>query len=100
MDALRVPFAVRPGPTRRDRAAVLPGFRRIAHLAIVFGLASGASRSARATWTNQPSVNLPVTTAAAGAFGPRVVSDGTGGVIVAWIDGRDGEVYAAHTGGD
>jgi hypothetical protein len=41
---------------------------------------------------------IPVCTAAGDQSSPRAISDGAGGAIVAWIDGRPGEagIYAHH----
>lgn len=53
-------------------------------------LASIQSGVANAAWPSDPTVNVPVSTAAYGQVEPASVSDGAGGAIVAWTDGRSG----------
>src|SRR2546423_1142934 len=43
---------------------------------------------AHATWPNDPNNNLPVCIVAGDQDEPAIVSDGFGGVIIAWHDGR------------
>lgn len=52
--------------------------------------------AAIAGWPRDPNVNLPVCTAAANQQDVTMVSDGAGGVILAWTDGRSGsaDIYA------
>jgi hypothetical protein len=63
------------------------------------------SRPALADWPNDPLVNLAVSTAATQQNGGWLVSDGSGGAIISWTDGRAGklsngflayDVYAQH----
>jgi predicted lipoprotein with Yx(FWY)xxD motif len=42
-----------------------------------------------AVWLNDPTVNLPICTANAQQYEPVIVSDGSGGAIIAWTDQRD-----------
>jgi hypothetical protein len=51
---------------------------------------------ALAAWPNDPTVNVPVSTAAGYQIEPSAVSDGAGGMIVVWGDSRTGtyDVYA------
>jgi hypothetical protein len=64
-------------------------------------LLSGATvvRDAGAAWPRHPHVNLPIAAASDEQGEPAVVSDGAGGVIVAWHDRRSGanfDIYAQH----
>ena len=59
---------------------------RLALLILVVGI-TFLPLSAQAQW--QPN-GVPICTAASGQFGPHIVSDGAGGAIVAWWDGRSG----------
>ena len=45
---------------------------------------------ARAAWPHDPYVNVPLCTATGNQLTPVLVSDGAGGAIVAWYDGRSG----------
>jgi hypothetical protein len=47
-------------------------------------------------WPNNPISNVPVCTAAGDQWNPVTVSDGAGGVVIAWYDWRSGtaDVYA------
>jgi hypothetical protein len=49
----------------------------------------------RATWPHDPTVNVPLCTAASTQQSPRSCSDGAGGAIVTWFDYRSGnyDVY-------
>ncbi|MCA9753466.1 MAG: hypothetical protein KC591_14830 [Gemmatimonadetes bacterium] len=51
---------------------------------------------ARAAWTSDPFTDVPVCTAAGGQEDVRAVTDGAGGAIIAWRDGRPGTpgIYA------
>src|SRR5580765_5662243 len=44
--------------------------------------------TAFAAWPHDPTVTVPVCTAAGPAYNPVAVSDGAGGAIVAWEDNR------------
>ncbi len=52
--------------------------------------------AARAAWPTDPSLNLPICTATGTQGNTAVVSDGAGGVIIAWEDERSGgsDIYA------
>jgi hypothetical protein len=67
--------------------AVLALASRVPVLAAL-GLASWSGHAA-AAWPNDPAVNVPVCTNASVQEVPAVVSDGEGGVIIAWRDYRD-----------
>src|SRR6266508_5657299 len=63
-----------------------------------------SSPSTFAAWSDDPTMNLPVCTAAHSQDNPRIVPDGVGGAIVTWTDyrnGINGDIYAQHvlTGG-
>lgn len=53
-------------------------------------------RPALAVWPGDPAVNLPICTAAGSQYSPAIVSDGRGGAIIVWSDGRAGnyDIYA------
>jgi hypothetical protein len=61
-------------------------------------------RPASAAWPSDPLVNLPVCTAAGDQIGPTAVTDGMGGVVIAWTgetftDGgntRHFDIYVQH----
>jgi len=56
-------------------------------------------RTSLAAWPNQPSVNLPLCSAANDQVAPKIIADGAGGVIVTWEDYRSGtsfDIYAQH----
>lgn len=56
-----------------------------------------STSQAIAAWPNNPNTNLPICTAASGQDFPEAVSDGEGGSVVCWQDGRLGypsRVYA------
>jgi hypothetical protein len=63
-------------------------------------LAAGAAllvpTVARAAWSADPLVNVPVATEAADQRGVAITSDGLGGAIIAWSDSRTGipDIYA------
>lgn len=67
--------------------AVLALASRVLVLAAL-GLASWPGRAA-AAWPNDPAANVPVCTNPSVQEYPAVVSDGEGGVIIAWRDYRD-----------
>jgi hypothetical protein len=46
-----------------------------------------------AQWSNDPTVNTPICTAANYQQSPESVSDGSGGAIIAWVDRRSGSDY-------
>ncbi|MCC6653388.1 MAG: hypothetical protein IT348_19710 [Candidatus Eisenbacteria bacterium] len=54
---------------------------------------AAAAGPALAAWPHDPSVGVPVVNEASGQFNPVSVSDGAGGVIVAWQDARSGGTY-------
>ena len=48
-----------------------------------------------AEWLSDPTVNVPICTAANDQESPQLVSDGAGGAIIAWEDWRSGAyIYA------
>src|ERR1700741_4929867 len=53
---------------------------------------------AHATWTNDPATSNPVAEEPSGNPEHSVLSDGAGGVFVAWRDTRSGQrdIYAQH----
>jgi hypothetical protein len=53
---------------------------------------------ARAAWPHDPAINLPVVLSAGSQTAPLAVGDGAGGMIVAWVDDRAGQLdlYAAR----
>src|SRR3989442_14525618 len=68
---------------------------------LLLALSSGViwPGAARAEWPHDPGVNLQVTGAKGNQQTPRAVSDGAGGVLIAWSDGRDTtniDIYAQH----
>ena len=50
----------------------------------------------RAEWSTSPEINTPVSVAAGSQSSPVAISDGMGGMIVAWVDARtgSGDIYA------
>lgn len=51
----------------------------------------------KAQWSNNPTINTPISTTVQDQRVPNMVSDGNGGVIIAWIDNRSGndmDIYA------
>jgi hypothetical protein len=56
------------------------------------------AHSAWADWPSDPNVNLPICTASGDQTHPIMVSDGSGGAIIAWTDSRNGssnlDIYA------
>ncbi len=57
---------------------------------LVILLAPAWASAARAAWPHDPTLNLPVCTAANQQVDPAVIADGSGGMIVAWTDQRPG----------
>ena len=54
-------------------------------------------RAALAAWPSDPTINVPICTAANDQTAPRLVSDGSGGVIITWQDNRpasNSDIYA------
>ncbi len=66
------------------------------------GLALLLSRPAAAAWPIDPLVNLPLCTATGDQDSPVSVPDGGGGVIVTWVDYRNGngDIYAQRISAD
>jgi hypothetical protein len=56
----------------------------------LLGLALLLPRPAAAAWPNSPGLNVPLCTAPGTQEVPNLVSDGAGGAIVTWMDGRSG----------
>lgn len=61
-----------------------------------------AASPALAAWPTDPTVNVALCTAGGDQIFPAVVSDGAGGLIAAWMDGRDGnyDIYAQRVSAD
>ncbi len=59
-------------------------------------------RPATAAWPTSPLVNVPVCTAASVQWRPTLVPDGVGGVIITWMDYRNGDsdIYAQRVSAD
>ena len=57
-----------------------------------------AANVAQATWPHDPFVNVRLAPSVGNQQAPAIVSDGIGGAIVAWSDGRSGnfDIYAQH----
>ena len=57
-----------------------------------------AANVAQATWPHDPFVNVRLAPSVGNQQAPAIVSDGIGGAIVAWSDGRSGnfDIYAKH----
>ena len=68
----------------------------------VVTLALCTASTANAAWPNDPAVNVPVCTTAGNQQNPTVVSDGAGGAIVTWQDGRgtSSDIYAQRISAD
>jgi hypothetical protein len=54
-----------------------------------------------AQWSNDPTINTPICTAAGGQENPAIVDDGEGGAFITWEDTRDYsnsriDIYAQH----
>ena len=80
-------------PARRTLVVVVPW---------LLVLWSVAPPPARAAWSHQPSVNQAVYNGTGSQATPVVVPDGSGGAIVFWQDGRNGnnDYYARHLESD
>lgn len=70
------------GTDRRGRRALL------AATALAFACALGAPRPAGASWPSSPVVNVPVCTAGGSQAFRNAVTDGAGGILIAWVDTR------------
>ena len=83
----RRPEPCRPGVPRRP----LRAFALAACVLI-------AAPQARASWTTNAPLGIPVSAAPGDRDEPRLISDGAGGAIVVWIDAASGktDVYAQH----
>lgn len=59
-----------------------------------------------AQWSNDPTINTPICLAPSYQDRPQIVSDGSGGVIITWVDNRNpplnsnGDIYAQRIGVD
>lgn len=60
------------------------------------GLMILSSCLSTAQWSQQPTVNTPVSTAAGYQVSPAAASDGSGGMIVVWSDNRNGSDYEIY----
>jgi phosphosulfolactate phosphohydrolase-like enzyme len=67
-----------------------------ASVLVVGLLIAGSSVDVCAQWPDDPLVNLPICTAPNYQYYPQIVSDGSGGAIMAWYDSRGGsyDIYA------
>jgi hypothetical protein len=54
--------------------------------------------NAKAQWSNNPAVNTAISATTSHQYNPKVISDGSGGAIIAWQDLRSGnwDIYAQH----
>jgi hypothetical protein len=73
-------------------------------LFLVLCLSTLAAAPSFANWSNNAAINTPLCTAAGDEFGAKAVSDGAGGAIVTWIDGRNSptdpyNIYARRVDG-
>ena len=73
-------------------------FNRVALPASFVAIVFAASPTlVHAAWPSDPKVNVPLCTATGSELGQCIVSDGVGGAIVAWSDGRtpanSGDIY-------
>ncbi len=69
--------------------------------ALLTALAVLWAMPATAQWSRYPNVNNPVSTAANNQVFSQTVSDGTGGAVITWQDGRSGnsDIYAQRLDG-
>src|SRR5216117_3092139 len=67
----------------------MAGVRSLVLLPVVLAALGSVAPVAWAAWPSDPSVNVPLCTAAADQRFPTIVSDGAGGAIVTWTDQRD-----------
>ena len=77
--------------------------RTVPFLLLAFLLPCALTDPAQAAWPSDPTVNVPVCTAANTQQNPRSCSDGAGGAIIAWFDYRSdgsGDIYAQRIGRD
>ncbi len=70
----------------------IPGYFGL--FSLLFLLA--AAPQARAAWPQHPAQNLPITTSPLDQRNPVTISDGAGGMIVAWIDSTNGVSADVH----
>jgi FlgD Ig-like domain len=72
--------------------------RSVESAVVAFALLAIMPAASLAAWPNQPTLNLPVSRATGYQQGAQVVSDGAGGAIVTWQDGRGStfHIYAHH----
>jgi len=63
---------------------------------VIFVCCNICVSNVHATWSNDPSVNNAICTAAGGQLFPTIISDGSGGAIITWVDDRNGisDIYA------
>jgi len=74
------------------RRAFVPG----SLLVLLFVL---IAEPADAAWPRVPTLNLPICTATGDQLGSVATADGSGGVLIAWVDSRGGagyDIYAQH----
>ena len=72
---------------------------------LIFAVALSAGATAVfADWPSDPTVNVPLCTASGDQYSLRLVSDGAGGAIAAWVDERSGgweaDIYAQRVTAD
>jgi hypothetical protein len=67
-----------------------------------FAAAVLVPQTAFAAWPNNPTVNVPLCTVVGDQTGPMSVTDGAGGAVVVWTDGRTypSRTYAQHVSAD
>ena len=72
----------------------------------LFMLILAVTFSTHAQWSNDPTINSPICLASSYQDRPQIVSDGTGGSIITWVDNRNpplnsnGDIYAQRIGAD
>src|SRR3989338_1055233 len=66
-------------------------------LSVVFLITCICTANVYATWSNDPRVNNAICTAApSNQWNPQIVTDGSGGAIIAWSDGSYGHTYTSY----
>jgi hypothetical protein len=65
---------------------------------VIFVYCNICVNNVHATWSNDPSVNNAICTAAGAQLFPTIIGDGGGGAIITWLDDRSGganaDIYA------
>jgi hypothetical protein len=60
-------------------------------LALLVILSAGLPGIVSADWSTDPTANTPICTANDDQSRPQITSDGAGGAIIVWCDGRNGD---------